>query len=327
MASSSNPPLLEQDFSIDDLPSFAQDMVLNHTLNLQAKDKLFSVQDYLFLNYDMSFLCFQSLSIHPKYPFIHFFTFKPFGLFPKKLYLFLWYFCHLYHIAIEFPTDFFLSRFLQTSWSADFWYYTLKFLTWFHNPTQWVSLLQWEKSKFPHPQTCWIEIHRSLRCNKSVKQAFAHLFSIFTFRRPFKASADNPIMSFPQAAIYKTHPYSLYENPLDNLPELRTLQKTMCLKNNIILDEVWPKGTDPNEEIDYDLYDPQYSAHLHDLQMQYKNKKLRQIIMGIPKLLEPYEMEMLADDEYVLALQVQAIRDQDNLLYQNLSLDHEPIVG
>jgi hypothetical protein len=103
-------------------------------------------------------------------------------------------------------------------------------------------------------------------------------------------------MSFPQATIYKTHTSSLYESPFDNLPELRTLQKTVCLKNNIIPDEVWPKGTDPEEEIDYDLYDPQYSTHLHDLQIQYKNKKLKQIILGIPKLLEPHEMEMLADD-------------------------------
>jgi hypothetical protein len=134
-------------------------------------------------------------------------------------------------------------------------------------------------------------------------------------------------MSFPQAAIYKTHTYSLYESPLDNLPELRTLQKIVYLKNNIIPDEVWPKGTDPDEEMDYDLYDPLYSAHLHDLQIQYKNKKLKQIILGIPRLLEPHEMEMLADDEYVLALQLQAIRDPDNLSDQNLSPDHEPIVG
>ena len=96
---------------------------------------------------------------------------------------------------------------------------------------------------------------------------------------------------------------------MDNLLELRTLQKTMCLKNNIIPDEVWPKGIDPDEEIDYDFYDPKYTAHLYDLQKQYKNKKLKQIILGIPKLLEPHEMEMLADDEYVLALQVQALRD------------------
>jgi hypothetical protein len=82
-------------------------------------------------------------------------------------------------------------------------------------------------------------------------------------------------MSFSQATVYKTHPYSLYENPLDNLPDIRTLQKTVCLKNNIILDEMWPKGTDTDEEIDYDMYDPQYSAYLHDLQKQYKNKKLK----------------------------------------------------
>ena len=63
-------------------------------------------------------------------------------------------------------------------------------------------------------------------------------------------------MIFPQAAICKTHPYSLYENPLDNLTKLRTLQKTVCLKNNIIPDEVWLKRIDPDEEIDYDLYDP-----------------------------------------------------------------------
>jgi hypothetical protein len=38
-------------------------------------------------------------------------------------------------------------------------------------------------------------------------------------------------------------------------------------------------------------------------------------------------MEMLADDKYVLALRVQTIRDQDTLSDQNLSPDHEPIVG
>ena len=70
---------------------------------------------------------------------------------------------------------------------------------------------------------------------------------------------------------------------------------------------------DPNEEINYDLYDPQYFAHLHDLKMQYRNKKLQHIILGIPKLLEPNEIDMLAKDDYVLALQVQTIRDQDDL--------------
>jgi len=151
MASSSNLPPPDQDFLTDDLPPLAQEMVLNHTLDLQAKNKLFSLQDYLILNYDMSSLCFQSLGIHPKYPYIHLFTFKPSRLFPKELYFFLWYFCHLYHIAIEFPTDCFLSSLLKTSWPADSWYYILKFLTWFHNPTQWISILQHEKSKWPHP--------------------------------------------------------------------------------------------------------------------------------------------------------------------------------
>jgi hypothetical protein len=45
-------------FFANKLPPLAQDMVLNHTFNLQAKDKLFSLQDYLLLNYDMSFFCF-----------------------------------------------------------------------------------------------------------------------------------------------------------------------------------------------------------------------------------------------------------------------------
>jgi hypothetical protein len=61
--------------------------------------------------------------------------------------------------------------------------------------------------------------------------------------------------------------------------------------------------------------------------MWYKNKKLKQIILGIPTLLEPHEMEMVADDDYVLALQVQTTRDQDNLSDQNLSPDHKPIIG
>ena len=87
MASSSNPPLPEQDFPANDLPPLAQNMVLKHTLDLQANDKLFGFQDYLLLNYDMSSFCFQILGIHPKYPFIHLFTLKPTGLFLKELYL------------------------------------------------------------------------------------------------------------------------------------------------------------------------------------------------------------------------------------------------
>jgi len=136
MASSFNPPPPETEFPTNELPRLAQDMVLNNILDLQAEDKLFSLQDHLLLNYDMNSLCFQSLGIHPKYPYIHLFTFKPAGLFPKELYFFLWYICHLYHIAIEFPTYFFLSIFLRTSWPADSWNYTRKFLTWFYNPTQ-----------------------------------------------------------------------------------------------------------------------------------------------------------------------------------------------
>jgi hypothetical protein len=58
MASSFNPPPPEQDFPANDLPSLAQEMVLNHTIDLQARDKLFSLQDYLLLNYDMSSLYF-----------------------------------------------------------------------------------------------------------------------------------------------------------------------------------------------------------------------------------------------------------------------------
>jgi len=77
MAFSSNLPSPEQDFPANDLPPLAQEMVLNHTIDLQARDKLFSLQDYLLLNYDMSSFYFESLGIHPKYPFIHFFTFKP----------------------------------------------------------------------------------------------------------------------------------------------------------------------------------------------------------------------------------------------------------
>jgi hypothetical protein len=57
---SSNLPPLDQNFPTDDLPPLAQEMVLNHTLDLQAKDKLFSLQDYLLLNYDMSAFVFKA---------------------------------------------------------------------------------------------------------------------------------------------------------------------------------------------------------------------------------------------------------------------------
>ena len=100
------------------------------------------------------------------------------------------------------------------------------------------------------------------------------------------------------------------------------MQKTMCLKNNIIPEELWPQGTDPDEEPEYDFYDPHYSDHLHNLRMQYKNKKIKQIILGIPTLLKPHEMEMIDEDDYDLALQI-----QDNLSDQNLSPDHEPIIS
>jgi len=61
--------------------------------------------------------------------------------------------------------------------------------------------------------------------------------------------------------------------------------------------------------------------------MQYNNKKLKHIVLGLPKLLEPHKMEMIAEDEYVLALQIQTIRDQDNLSEHNFYPDHEPFVG
>jgi hypothetical protein len=61
--------------------------------------------------------------------------------------------------------------------------------------------------------------------------------------------------------------------------------------------------------------------------MRYNNKTLKQIVLGIPKLLEPHELDMLAEDDYVLALQVQTICYQDDLSDQNLYPDHESIVG
>ena len=53
-----------------------------------------------------------------------------------------------------------------------------------------------------------------------------------------------------------------------------------------------------------------------------KKKKIKQIILGIPTLLKPHEMEMIDEDDYDLALQV-----QDNLSDLNLSPDHEPIIS
>jgi len=43
MASSFNLPPPDQDFPTDNLPPLAREMVLNHTLDLQAKEKLFSL--------------------------------------------------------------------------------------------------------------------------------------------------------------------------------------------------------------------------------------------------------------------------------------------
>jgi len=147
-------------------------MVLNHTIDLQARDKLFSLQDYLLLNYDMSSLYFESLGIHPKYPFIHLYTFKPFDCSPKSS-------TFSYGISVTFTI--LLSSFPLISFfpvSQDFLAGRLLVLyskvPWFHNPTQWISLLQQEKSKWSYPQTCWIEVHCSTLCNKSVKQAFSH---------------------------------------------------------------------------------------------------------------------------------------------------------
>ena len=120
---------------------------------------------------------------------------------PQRTLFFLMVFMSPILYCYRVSIDFFLSRFLKTSWSADSWNYTIKFLTWFYNPTQWISLLQQEKSKWPHAPTYWIEVHCSTLHNKSVKQAFAYLFSVFIFHRPFKASTDNLVMSFPQAAL------------------------------------------------------------------------------------------------------------------------------
>ncbi|KAF9661692.1 hypothetical protein SADUNF_Sadunf19G0095000 [Salix dunnii] len=156
MASYSNPPPPEQDFLTDDLPPLAQEMILNHTLNQQAKDKLFSLQDYLLLNYD-------SLNIHPKYLFIHLFTFKSSGLFPKELYFFF----------MIFPLITFFPAFL--------------------------GLLGQR-------------ILGTILSNSSLGSTTPH-------NGPFKASTYNLVMT----TFYKIYPYSLYEQPLTNLQELKTM--------------------------------------------------------------------------------------------------------
>ena len=118
MAFSLNPHPTEIEFPANELLHLAQDMVLNNTLDLQAKDKLFILQDHLLLNYDMNSFCFQSLGIHPKYPFIYLYTFKPAILFPKELYFFLWYSVTCTILLSGFPL---VSRtkFLRISWLVD----------------------------------------------------------------------------------------------------------------------------------------------------------------------------------------------------------------
>ena len=45
------------------------------------------------------------------------------------------------------------------------------------------------------------------------------------------------------------------------------------------------------------------SAHLHDLKMQYNNQILKQIVLEIPKLLKPHELDVATENDYVVALQ------------------------
>ncbi|KAF9660642.1 hypothetical protein SADUNF_SadunfUnG0000200 [Salix dunnii] len=192
MTFSSNPPPPEQDFPTDDLPPLAPELILNHTLNKQAKDKLFSLQDHFLLNYDLSSLCFQSLGTIPN---ILLSTYSPSN-----------------HLAYSLKNSIFsyaFSRLLgQRTLGIIFLNSSLGSIT-------------------PHNGSPFF--------NKKNPNGLIHTL---VGLKPFKASTDNLVMSFPQATFYKTHPYSLYEQPLTNLPELRNMQKTVCLKNNIIPDEL-----------------------------------------------------------------------------------------
>ena len=78
-------------------------LVTIDTLHIQAYPFLLKYQTRILRKYGDTSI--ELIGIHPKYPFIHPFYFptQHWLTFPKETLCFLWYLCHHYYIAIEFP--------------------------------------------------------------------------------------------------------------------------------------------------------------------------------------------------------------------------------
>ena len=111
-SSSSNPPNfpsnsflmdMECNLPIDQLPPELLTLVTTDTLHIQAYPLLLKYQTRILRRYGDTSI--QPIGIHPKYPFIHpfYFPIQHWITFLKETLCFLWYLCHLYYIAIEFP--------------------------------------------------------------------------------------------------------------------------------------------------------------------------------------------------------------------------------
>ena len=168
----------------------------------------------------------QPIGIHPKYLFIHPFYFptQHWITFPKETLCFLWYFCHLYYITIEFPPQTLLKtlQLFQDNYHKprycplDPSHKHLKhFLLWFRSIPIWLHWLKtYQKHTKPKPDP--------------------HI--ILVFHRP--CTFLSAIQYFPYTAILQSQGYSLHNTIHDHLTKYGEIQCRIREINHKISSEI-----------------------------------------------------------------------------------------
>lgn len=226
--------------NISDTPPEFYELVRTRTIDDNASTYMFSYQIDCIEKYGQSM--FDMLHVHPEYPFAKVFCFPPGPdiTFPEELLWFFWYMLHNYHIAIQFPVHHMLKVISQfqskpTPELCPF----MQFLTWFKTLSNWKSVFTHQLSRYRGSKTT--------------------VWSVMYFHKHHFIRADNLCYSKQEVTFHRSYSFDLIHNAFDHPVEVRSIERTLFEKNQMIPAEIWPSFHD---EAPWELFPPSYSAKL-----------------------------------------------------------------
>ncbi|KAK9032984.1 hypothetical protein V6N11_018026 [Hibiscus sabdariffa] len=237
------PPNLNPEF-----PPEVYRLVLENKFHSKAGDMIFEYQLDIFRNYGG--LMLNPFGLHPDYPFIHPIHFEILEV-PDEVKWLLWYFTHMYQVAIQFvlpDLQYFIDETIQGTEPA-----ITKNLA---------VILKWF-----FPLSHWKEI-----IDQAAATDQGHFIIIIFYKPQYFMQHGNAkqLGSFPSVHIHSIQ----WEDVRKREEKYRALQKHMCQINRKIPKEIWPP---PKEQAPWDAWptDPAlltpYHRAIMEAQKQYKD--------------------------------------------------------